>query len=145
MRCVGWIASFPALPIEGNFLFKGNFGFMKMKEMWRKFKIERNLLKFEGNLVKIYDISLLTTFSAMILHIKIYIKMAKFVKENFNIFEGNFRPNKFPNKEKIRIFQFLKVEVLFISQFGKMAEITSVESGVELQNEIKILMIRFYL
>ena len=49
------------------------------------------------------------------------------------------------NKEKIRIFQFLKVEVLFISQFGKMAEITSVESGVELQNEIKILMIRFYL
>jgi hypothetical protein len=56
--------------------------------------------------------------------------MAKFVKENFNIFEGNFRPNK----EKIRIFQFLKVEVLFISQFGKMAEITSVESGVELQN-----------
>ena len=81
----------------------------------------------------------------MILHIKIYIKMAKFVKENFNIFEGNFRPNKFPNKEKIRIFQFLKVELLFISQFGKMAEITSVESGVELQNEIKILMIRFYL
>ena len=44
----------------------------------------------------------------MILHIKIYIKMAKFVKENFNIFEGNFRPNKFPNKEKNKDFSIFE-------------------------------------
>jgi hypothetical protein len=59
--------------------------------------------------------------------------MAKFVKENFNIFKGNFSPNK----EKISIFQFLKVEAQFISSIWQMAEITSVESGVELQDGIK--------